>query len=278
MPTSIADKILAQNISMGVQYVADLHNLMAVLGVSDVTKVANGTAVNIYKTGGTLNTTQVAAGAEINASAYGVGSPTAVTVTFEKYRKITPIEDIATYGYELAAERTDRAMLTDIQKRFRGTIYTGLATGTGTATGTGFQAAVANAWAALDTAFEDEAMTGVYFANPLDVAGYLGAANITMQTAYGMSYIQNFMGLGNVIVDSNVTSGKIYATAAENLGIFAADVAGIEGLDLTTDESGIFAVHHGAKYDHGALETVVYAGVKVLPTFADRVIKATISQ
>jgi hypothetical protein len=168
-------------------------------------------------------------------------------------------------------------MLRDVQAKVRKSIYDGIATGTGTAAGATFQAAVANAWGKVTEAFEGEAATPVFFANPMDVAGYLGTANIITQSAFGMNYVKDFMGLGNVLIDSNVPAGTVYGTACENIDVVAANVAAIPGMDLHTDRSGIIAVHNGAKYDHGALESVAYCGLAVFPVFLDRVVKATIS-
>ena len=58
----------------------------------------------------------------------------------------------------------------------------------------------------------------VYFVNPQDVADYLGTAQITMQTAFGFTYIENFLGLGTAIVSPQVDEKEPIATAKENLG------------------------------------------------------------
>jgi LPXTG-motif cell wall-anchored protein len=54
--------------------------------------------------------------------------------------------------------------------------------------------------------------------NPLDVADYLATANITLQTAFGMTYVENFLGLGTVIFNSSVPKGKVYATITNTQG------------------------------------------------------------
>ena len=73
---------------------------------------------------------------------------------------------------------------------------------------------------AAQVLFEDDEIGAVYFMNPLDVADYLATANITLQTAFGMTYVENFLGLGTVIFNSSVPKGKIYATAKDNIVLY----------------------------------------------------------
>ena len=117
---------------------------------------------------------------------------------------------------------------------------------------------------------------GFYFLNPLDVADYLGNAQVTMQTAFGLSYITNFLGMGTLIVLPGLTNAKVYATAQENLVIASADVQGI-GAGFVTDESGIVAVKHAPKDENAAMQIVVIGGAAVVPEFLSHIIVATIS-
>lgn len=272
-----AKQAKAQNVNIVNKFESTLADLLAVLGKSDVNVMAPGTAMNIYKSAGTLSTAAVAENAEIPASAIKMELEKTVELTYSKYRKLTGIESVGKLGYDIAVLGSNEAMLREVQAAVRKTIYTGIATGTGTATGTNFQSAIANAWGKVTEAFQGEAATPVFFANPMDVAGYLGTANIITQSAFGMNYVKDFMGLGNVLIDSNVPAGTVYGTACENLDIVAANVAAIPGMDLHTDRSGIIAVHNGAKYENGALQTVAFSGLAVFPVFLDRVVKATIS-
>lgn len=272
-----AKQAKAQNVNIVNKFESTLADLLAVLGKSDVNVMAPGTAMNIYKSAGTLSTAAVAENAEIPASAIKMELEKTVELTYSKYRKLTGIESVGKLGYDIAVLGSNEAMLREVQAAVRKTIYTGIATGTGTATGTNFQSAIANAWGKVTEAFQGEAATPVFFANPMDVAGYLGTANIITQSAFGMNYVKDFMGLGNVLIDSNVPAGTVYGTACENLDIVAANVAAIPGMDLHTDRSGIIAVHNGAKYENGALQTVAFSGLAVFPVFLDRVVKSTIS-
>ena len=71
--------------------------------------------------------------------------------------------------------------------------------------------------------------------------------------------------------------GSVIGTAVENLELVAASIADIPGMDMTTDETGILAVRTEPKYENGAIQTVAYCGMAILPVFLDRIVKATAS-
>jgi hypothetical protein len=171
-------------------------------------------------------------------------------------------------------------MLKDIQKGIRSNFVSFLATGTGVASGATMQAALAAAWGQLKVLFEDTSVEAVYFMNPLDVAAYLGTAQISTQTAFGMSYVENFLGLGKVILASDIPQGKIYATAAENIVLYyipvtSADMA--QAFDLTADATGLIGIHTGAAYDKLSAETVAASGVGLFAENLGGVVVGTIA-
>lgn len=272
-----ADLARVQNVEFVNKFDGNINKLMQVLGILQPITMAPGTQLNIYKTSGTLKTAPVAEGDEIPLSKYSNVLASSPALTFGKYRKATSIEAIQKRGYDQAVTNTDNKMVRDIQKGIRTSIYTFLATGTGTATGTTFQIAIANAWAALQTKFEDDDATPVYFVNPLDIAGYLGTAAVTLQTAFGFSYIENFLGLGTVIVASDVPQKTVYATAQENLNLYNADLTGLDGFDMYSDETGYIAVAHDTVLKNGTLETIAYTGLGLFPEYLDRIVKATVA-
>ncbi len=268
----------AQNINFVSKFESDLHNLLTVLGKAEVQVLAPGTAFKIYKSAGALSTTAVAEKALIPDSNISMDDGTLVELTYKKYRNLVSIEKVGKLGYQVAVGGTNTEMLKQVQKGVRKSIYDGLAAGTGTAQvakAATLQAQVAKAAAYVAKKFEDEAGTPVFFVNPDDAFDFLGQTNLTVQNQFGLSYLENFMGIGNLIIDSNVPAGTVYGTACENLEVVAANVAAIEGLEVTMDESGIVAVHNGTRYENAALEAVVYSGLAVLPVVADRIVKVT---
>lgn len=265
----------AQDINFVTNFETDLHNLLNVLGKTDVQILAPGTAHKIYASSGSLSTAAVGEKELIPDSGIKMGDAQLVELTYKKYRNLTSIEAIGKMGYEVAVGGTNMAVLKDVQKSIRQSIFTAIATGTGTASAKDFQSKVAAAAAYLDKKFEDEAHTPVIFVSPDDAYEYLGSHNVTLETSFGLSYLANFMGIGNVVIDSNVTAGEVWGTASENLVVDAASISAIPGMDMTTDESGMIAVHNGARYENAALELVAYCGLAVLPVYKDRIVKVT---
>jgi hypothetical protein len=173
---------------------------------------------------------------------------------------------------------TDK-MLSDVQKGIRNKFFAFMGTGTGTASGATFQAALANAWGQLQVLFEDDTIDSVYFMNPLDVAEYLGTAQITMQTAFGMSYVENFMGLGTVFFNSSVPKGKIYATAKQNLVVYYVPVNGAdlnEAFSFTADATGLIGIHEEPDYTNMTASDTVINGMALFAERVDGIVVATV--
>ena len=122
-------------------------------------------------------------------------------------------------------------------------------------------------------------VTPIFFVNPQDVADYLGTAQITMQTAFGFTYIENFLGLGTVVVTPQVAAKTVYATAQENLNGAYAPVSGDVGqtFGLTADATGLLGMTHQMKSDNATIDTLVMSNVVFYPEFADGIFKGTIS-
>lgn len=273
---NLAIQAHAQEINAVAKFQSDLHNLLALLGKEDVQVVSPGTAFKIYRSSGTLSDTAVAEKALIPDSGIAMDNGTLVEITFKKYRNLVPIEKIAKIGYASAVGGANTALLKQAQAKVRKSILDGAdVTGVGTASAATFKAKLAKGAAYVAKKFEDEVFTPIHFVNTDDAFDYLGSADVTVQNAFGIQYLENFMGLGTVILDSNITAGTIFSTACENLDIVAADCTAIEGMEMTTDESGLIAVHVAPKYENGSIETVVYSGVQAVPVFADRICKVT---
>lgn len=248
-----------------------IKKLMEALGMTrKIPKVA-GTVLKTYKASGTLEDGSVGEGELIPLSHYTVEAVSYKEIELKKWRKATSAEAIIEKGYDQAVEMTTDALLRDVQKGIRKDFFTFLATGTGTASGATFQKAIAQAWGQLQVKFEDDEIEAVYFMNPLDAADYLGDATIITQNAFGMSYVENFLGLGTVIFNSSVTRGKIYATAKQNLVLYYIPVNGAdlsEAFTFTSDATGLIGIHEAPDYPHMTAEDVVASG---LTLFAERI-------
>lgn len=261
-------------------FTGSIKSLRNVLGVSRMIAKQAGSMLKVYKVTGTLQNGEVAEGDTIPLSKYSTTAEPVGEIILKKWRKATSAEAIIEKGYDQAVVATTDKMLSDVQKVIRGDFFAFMATGTGTASGATFQAALANAWGQLQVLFEDESIESVFFMNPLDVAEYLGAANITMQTAFGMTYVENFLGLGTVLMSSNVPRGKIYATAKENLVLYyvpANDADLNEAFSFTSDETGLIGIHEAPDYTNMTASDTVINGMKLLAEQLDGVVVASIT-
>ena len=245
-----------------------LKKLLEVLGVTRKIPMQEGTTMYLYTTSGTLQ----------NGNAAGVGE-----MSLDKWRKATTAEAIMKSGYDEAVSETDAKLLSDVQKSVRTKFFTllnGTITGSTAVSGVGLQAALAAAWSQLQIKFEDDTASAVYFLNPLDVGDYLGSASISVQNAFGMNYIEDFLGLGTVILSSQITQGTFIATAKENIVLYYltmnGDIAGKFG--LTVDDLGLIGMKTDIPTENRAqLETLVMAGVTLFVEYAAGVVKGTIS-
>lgn len=259
-----------------------IKKLMEALGVTRKIAKQAGTILKSYKATGTLDEGggKVEEGETIPLSKYSVEAVPYKEITLRKWRKATTAEAIIDRGYDQAVDMTTDAMLRDIQKEIRKDFFTFLGTGTGTATGKTFQAALAQAWGQLQILFEDDEIRAVYFMNPLNVADYLATANITMQNAFGMSYVENFLGLGTVIFNSSVPKDKIYATAADNIVLYYIPVNGAdlsEAFTFTSDATGYIGIHEEADYTNMTAFDTVVNGIELFAEKLDGVVVASIS-
>lgn len=275
-----ADLAKVRDVDFTERFSASIATLMKMLGVTRKIEKKAGEVLKAYKVTGTLQSGVVAEGEIIPLSKYNTTYEPIGEAVLKKWRKETTAEAISSKGFGQAVNDTNDKMLKDIQKGVRSNFVSFLATGTGTASGIGLQAALAQAWGQLQVLFEDTAIQAVYFMNPLDVADYLGAAQISTQTAFGMSYVENFLGMGTVILASDVPKGKVYATAAENIVLYyipvtSSDMA--QAFDLTADATGLIGIHTGATYNNLSAETVAASGVGLFAEQLDGIVVATIT-
>lgn len=274
-----ADLVRAREIEFTYTFGESIKKLVEALGVTrKIPKVA-GTVLKAYKATGTLQDGSVAEGDTIPLSKYVTEPVNFEEITLKKWRKATSAEAIVEKGYNQAVTMTTDAMLRDVQKGVRKSFFDFLATGTGVASGATFQATLAQAWGQLQILFEDDDIQSVYFMNPLDVADYLATANISLQSAFGMSYVENFLGLGTVIFNSSVPQGKIYATAKNNLVLYYIAVNGAdlnEAFQFTSDQTGLIGIHEEPDYSNMTASDTVVSGIVLFAERIDGVVVGTI--
>ena len=274
-----ADVARVRSVDFNLQFTGSLNKLIEALGITRKIAVQEGAVLKQLKVTGTLESGNVAEGELIPLSKYETDEVAVGEVKLNKWRKGTTAEAIIKGGYDQAVGATTDKMVKDIQKTIRKGLFDYMADGTGVASGATLQPALANAWAKLAVLFEDDAVETVYFLNPLDVADYLGTAQITMQTVFGMNYVENFLGLGTVFFNSSVPEGKFYATAKENIVTYYINVASgdiADAFGLTADETGYIGINEYADKDTARVIDLVMSGVTFFPERIDGIVVGTI--
>ena len=120
------------------------------------------------------------------------------------------------------------------------------------------------------------ATTIVGFANVLDLYDYLGAANITVQTAFGFQYVLNFMGYDAIILlsDDEIQRGRVIATPSENIVLYYIDPASSDfsraGLSFTVDgETNLIGFHTVGNYSTAVSESYAIMGMTLFAEYID---------
>lgn len=264
------------------QFGYNTKKLMELLGVMRLIPKQAGTMLKRHTVTGTLEDGNVAEGDIIPLSKYTTVETPLKEIELKKWRKATSAEAILDKGYDQAVDETSDKMLQDIQGKIRTGIIGSLTIDKQpTASGANTQAALADAWGKLANIFENDAVETVYFLNPMDIASYLATAQITVQQAFGFSYVENFLGLGTVILNSGIVAGTFKATAKQNMvGYYVpaneADLA--KAFDFVSDETGLIAVHEYADYDRLTADSTFLSGIEIFADNAGGVIAGTIGE
>ena len=268
--------------------VEGIKSLKTVLGIVDLTPMSEGTTIKMYKTTQKNTPDQVAEGEVIKLTEFERKLIKTYTLSLHKFRKQTTAESIQKVGKQKAINDTDTEFMRNIQKGIKNTFFTFVLGGTGTAenlaikkekASVSIQGAIAGLWAKLSTYYEDMDVEPIYFINPLDIATYLANAQITIQTAFGFQYVENFLGLGTVVLDSKITAGNVVGTVKQNLNGAYIPASGAVGetFGLTTDETGMVGMKHYLADDSASVNTLIMEGVTFYAEDASGIFKAPIA-
>lgn len=203
--------------------------LREIMGVARPIKKQPGTVLKSYKATLTLEDGNVAEGAKIPLSKAKVDEVAHADLTIEKYGKAITIEDVDKYGAEVAIEMTDEAFRNELLGKILSEFYEFALTGTLKPEGaTDFQMGVALAIGAVKNKFKamrKDATKVTVYVNTMDAYRYLGAAQLTVQNAFGVDYVKNFLGAETMIFagDEDIPSGTIVAIPQSNMVDYYAD-------------------------------------------------------
>lgn len=253
--------------------------LRKILGIMRPIRKAPGTKLVSYKASVALESGNVDPGEVIPYSKATVVQAAMEDLTIEKYAKATPIEDVEKYGAEVAIEKTDEAFRNELTAQVLTRFYTFLNTGALTGIVTTWQMALAMARGAVIDKFNKmrKSVTNVIgFANVLDAYKYLGGASITVQTAFGISYVENFMGYSTLFLlsDPDIAEGTVVALPVENIDLYYIDPGDSDfaklGLVYTTmGETNLIGYHAQGAYHTAVGETYALMGMKLWAEYLD---------
>lgn len=257
--------------------------LNALQGVQRI-PMAKGSTIQTYKTTVTKATSNtVGEGEEIPLTKVSRKKDKAYVLTLNnKLRKNTSWEAIQDAGFDQAINFTDQQLLQIAQKNAKTDLFNALSSNATTKiTAAGFQQAVSQSLGKLAGIFEDYDGAGnsVVFVNPDDFYSWLGNQQIITQSAFGLTYIKNFLNAGTVILSANVTQGHVYATVNNNIRFYYIDVRGEAGqaCHMTSDSSGLIGITHEYYAKNLSYDSVVAGGWLILPELTDGIVDATIS-
>lgn len=202
--------------------------LREILGITRPIRKEPGAVLRALRGVMTLQPGNVGEGEEIPYSLASVEQLPIAEATIEKYSKGVSMESINNYGYDVAVARTDDAFLNELQGKVSDRMYAFLRSGELTSVQPTFQMGVAMARGYVLNQFKAmrKAVTSVVgFVNLIDFYTYLGSAEITVQQAFGLDYIRDFMGYSVIFLasDEELPRGTIVATPVENMVAYYVD-------------------------------------------------------
>ena len=272
-----ADIVAAREVDFVSRFANNWQELMDIMGITRLIPKVPGTVLKSKYAVVTLESGEVAEGAVIPYSHATVSTKDYAPINMEKYRKGVSAEAIADHGYDAAVQLTDDQFLYELQGVVMDNFYNYVQTGTLIKAAGKYQAALAkaqgevrNKWKKMKKGISEI----VGFCNILDAYDYLGAADITVQTLFGMNYIENFLGYSRLFLTSEIPSGKIIATPVENLVLYYINPADSDfakaGLEFRVDgDTPLIGFHVVGNYDTVVSDSVAIMGMVLFAEYVD---------
>lgn len=284
---NVYTNVTAREIDFVTRFGDNWDALRNILGIMRPIRKTPGTQLISYTASVALESGAVGAGKVIPYSKATIAQATKADITIEKYAKAVPIEDVNLYGAEIAIEKSDDAFLTSLQNQVLGKFYTFLNTGSLTGTGATWQDALAKAQGLVLNKFatmQKDVTRIVGFANILDAYDYLGSADITVQTQFGLTYIENFLGYSVLFLlpATQIARKKVLATPVENIDMYYVDPADSDfaklGLQYTVQgETNLIGFHAQGNYSTAVGESFALMGITLWAEYLDGIANVTVS-
>ena len=283
---NVFTNVTAREIDFVTRFGKNWDALRDILGIMRPIKKAPGSQLISYTASIVLENGAVDPGEVIPYSKTTVVQAAKGDLTIEKYAKAVTIEDVSRYGAEVAVEKTDEAFLNQLQSNVLTKFYTFLNTGSLTDTAATWQMALALAKGKVINKFQTMRKTVtdvVGFANVLDFYNYLGAADITVQTQFGLTYVKNFMGYSTLFLLSapDIAQNTVIACPVENIDLYYIDPNDADfrklGLDYTVQgETNLIGFHANGNYNTAVGESFALMGMALWAEYLDGIAKITV--
>ena len=278
--TTNMSNVEAREVDFVTRFAQSWQALQEILGITRPIKKTPGTKLVSY-TANSVNGLEEspAEGVDITPTTFEVKPVTYEDVEVEKYSKAVTVEAVAKYGAAVAVEKTDDAFLNELIGSVLDRFYTFVQTGTLTGAESDFQMAVAMANGKVIDKFKKmrKGISGVAtIVNTLDAYRYLGAATLSIQNAFGIQYVQDFLGAKVMILSSEIPAGKVIATAVDNIDLYFIDPGDSDfaklGLQYTTDgETNLIGFHAEGNYKNATGESYALLGMRLWAEYLDGV-------
>ncbi len=278
-------QLATRKIDFVTQFARNWQALQDIMGITRPIRKQNGTDLTSKYAEGTLQSGDVPEGEFIPRSHFTVKEKPYAKIKVEKYAKEVSIEAVHEHGYDAAVNMTDEEFLVQLQENVSTRFYDYLKTGEMTFEEKTFQMAFAMAMGKVKDKFKTmhRSVTGIaVFVNTLDLYAYLGSSEITIQNAFGFSYLENFLGAEKTFISSEIPRGKMIATPLNNIVSYYVDPADSDfarmGLNYTTD--GVtnligFAVQ--GDYDRATSVSYALMGFTLFAEYIDAIAVVTIN-
>lgn len=282
---NVYNDVTAREIDFVTRFNDNWEALRNILGIMRPIRKAPGTALVSYTADVALEDGDIEAGHVIPYSKATINAASKGELTIQKYAKAVPIEDVNKYGAAIAVEKSDDAFLTKLQNVVLSKFYAFLNTGSLAVSASDWQSALAKAQGAVLNKFatiQKDVTSVVGFANILDAYDYLGAADITVQTQFGLTYVKNFLGYSTLFLlpETQIARGTVIATPVENIDLYYIDPSDSEfaklGLNYTTQgETNLIGFHAQGNYSTAVGESYALMGMALWAEYLDGIAKAT---
>lgn len=275
--TATADIIAVREVDFVSRFANNWQDLRDIMGVSRLVQKVPGTVLKSKYAEVTLQNGAIGEGQAIPYSQAEVKEKDYAPIVLNKYKKAVSAEAIADHGYDAAVQLTDDQFLFELQGEVLDAYYDYLKSGTLIRAAGTFQAALAkaqgevrNKWKKMKKGISEI----VGFCNILDAYTYLGAADISVQTLFGMNYIENFLGYSRLFLTSEIPSGKVVATPVENEVMYYINPADSDfaraGLEFRVDgDTPLIGFHVEGNYNTLVSESTALMGMVLFAEYID---------